>query len=262
MSGPRPGWDEVNAYVDGELAPRDAARVARAVADDPELAATVAVLARLKAAAAESVRAPDLALPAPPPARRRLAVAAAAILGLLGLAAVLWSAADRPDSSLAWLDRAEADHIAWAAAPGGAQADGQAGALLAAQWKLGGAAVIPVLDAARLKLVLVRTISLEEGEALHLGYVGSRGCRVSLWVRPAPPTLSPDIAERDRDGASAYVWRAGELAYALIASGMAADRLATLARAVHRASLERAPFDAETRTALRRSRETSQPCQT
>ena len=262
MNRPCPGWDEVNAYVDGELAPRDAARVARAVADDPELAATVAMLARLKAAAAESVRTPDLTLPAPPPARRRLAVAAAAILGLFALVAILWPATDRPGSSLAWLDQAEAGHVAWAAAPAAAQADGQAGALLAARWKFGGAAVIPVLDAARLKLALVRTVPLEEGEALHLGYVGSRGCRVSLWVRSAPAALPREIVERHRGGTSSYVWRAGELAYALIASGMAADRLATLAHAVHGASLERAPFDAETRTALRRSRETSQPCQT
>lgn len=42
-------WERLNAYVDGELAPADAAAVASAVAQDPGLARRVATLARLKA---------------------------------------------------------------------------------------------------------------------------------------------------------------------------------------------------------------------
>jgi hypothetical protein len=46
----RPDSTELNAYVDGELPPDQAARVAQAIADDRELAKEVAALLRLKTA--------------------------------------------------------------------------------------------------------------------------------------------------------------------------------------------------------------------
>ena len=49
MNGARPDWATLNAYVDGELQPGEAARVARAVASDHALADATATIARLRA---------------------------------------------------------------------------------------------------------------------------------------------------------------------------------------------------------------------
>ena len=49
MTDRNPSWRDLNAYADGELAPAEAASVARAVAESPALADHVATLARLKA---------------------------------------------------------------------------------------------------------------------------------------------------------------------------------------------------------------------
>ena len=54
MNGERPSWEELNAYVDGELSPPDRAEVAAALAARPALAHRVAVLSKLKAAAGEA----------------------------------------------------------------------------------------------------------------------------------------------------------------------------------------------------------------
>ena len=58
-------WDKLNGYVDGELDAAGAAEVATSVARDPDIAARVATLHRLKAAAsavsdrADAPAAPD-----------------------------------------------------------------------------------------------------------------------------------------------------------------------------------------------------------
>ena len=88
-----PDWMDLNAFVDGELTQARGEAVARAAAADPQLAAQIHALRRLKAAAAQSVEVlpadlppdgpadspPDLPEAAAPPRRpwlRRLQAAA------------------------------------------------------------------------------------------------------------------------------------------------------------------------------------------
>ena len=83
-------WTKLNAYVDGELDAEGAAEVASAIARDPELAARVATLSKLKATAAaipgEAVSPPPAFLNAMrtrrAPLVRRAAVAASMLLML------------------------------------------------------------------------------------------------------------------------------------------------------------------------------------
>ena len=84
MNDHRPSDEELNAYIDGELSPDDRARVAQAVAGNPDLADRVAALAQLKSTVAGLADKPgmtleDLDLADPAPKRTRLRIAASIV---------------------------------------------------------------------------------------------------------------------------------------------------------------------------------------
>ncbi|HEV7368734.1 hypothetical protein [Arenibaculum sp.] len=230
----KPSWAILNAYVDGELGPEAAAEVARAVADDRELARQVAALARLKAAAAEAMAPPAGAAPRLPagrarPAGRRLLPAAAAALALAVLGG-LWQHAARTDPTGAWLDAVEERHARWV------EADPRPSPILAAPASTPAAAAgegrIPDLGPMRLEVAHATSFAQEGRRVLHVGYVGVNGCRLSLWIGPAPAGLPAELAEHREDGAHVLTWRAGDTAYAAVARGMDAGRLKAVARYV------------------------------
>lgn len=271
MTTQQPDWQALNAYVDGELSAAEAAGVARALADDRALANRVAGLARLKATVQDMVQgmgeAADITLPAP---RRRhwrpAAIAASLALALaIGLAASFMpgQGPDRP----AWVVQARAGHEAWNMdedRPGAVPVTG--GVVLAALGQLGPdgylKAYLPDLSAARLTLTHLATVSLLDGrgEALHAGYRGTRGCKVSLLILADGAALPKALTRYDDRALRTYAWQTGEHGYLLVAEGMDEARLAMIAETVHQATLEHSPFDVETRTALRESRERSKPC--
>ena len=252
--------ETLNAYVDGELSPRESAAVAKALVDDAELAEKVAVIHRVKAAIQESREDASIELPeAPRPARRRALIAAAVAVLLLLTAAALWF---RPggQTQVAWLDRAWEHHRSWAA-ESVAAAEPSAGLLLAAINRLGSGALVPDLAAARLRLSKVALLEGPEGRSvLQVGYSGTRGCRISLFLLPLEAALGRRPIEFGDAKSKAYAWRVGAITYLLLAEGMDMERFALISRKVNEASLERAPFDAETRTALGESRAKSKPC--
>ncbi len=262
MTREHPDWEELNAYVDGELDVHDSARVARSVATDPALANQVAIVTRLKAAVADSLELVDL-----PPVRpkRRLhwygVAAAVALIVVAEVGSYVAPWRDQGDADLlqrahtvhrTWVERDEADDVR----------EVGAGVLLSALHRLGPEAHVPDLSASRLTISMITTIPASgvDGPALHIGYTGTRGCRVSLWISPASGNLGPRLVERRAGPLRSFVWQAGSLAYVLINSGMDEGRFSLIARTVHRATLERLPLDAETRMALRESREASMPC--
>ncbi len=265
-------WETLIAYVDGELSAGAAAEVARALARDPALASQVAILTRLKAATqemAQNLGEPDgvtgeIALPAPPKGRwRRPALAAS--LGLLlaiGLAAALLpNLNERPPS---WVIQARTAHEAWATPhdPAPLKVDG---VVLVALGQAGAGsylqAYLPDLKSARLTLTHLESVALANGgAALHAGYRGTRGCKITLLVLPSGEALPRELTRHDDGALRAFAWRAGPLGYILLAEGMDEARLELIAETVHRATLKNRPVDAETRTALRQSRERSQPC--
>ncbi|MAN80004.1 MAG: hypothetical protein CMM77_12385 [Rhodospirillaceae bacterium] len=250
-------FDLLNAYVDGELDAAEAAEVARAVADDPALAHEVAALSRLRLVVTQSMETPDIALPQPRRRRRTLpaAAAAAAFLLFLGGAALL-SGMDTAGTQAAWLADAWRAHRAWPAEQERTRPfvpARHAGALAEAY--------VPDLSASRLTLIHSEVRPLGDGaQALLTGYRGSRGCKVSLLVFPSQGGLIAALRPFRREGQEAYGWQVGGLDYLLLSDGMESRRFALLAETVQAGSRRHAPFDAETRTALRQSRDRSAPC--
>ncbi len=262
MTTGRPSWRTLNAYVDGELPAPEAAAVARALAHDRALAHQVASLTRLKATVQDEVEPIELAWPRP---RRRIwrpaALAASLLLACaLGLAAALapWREAGAPKL----LAQAQTLHLAWTALEGRPATPVRAGVVLATLHRLGPQAYLPDLSAARLTLGWLQALRLpgDAGPALHVGYRGTRGCKISLLVVRGGAGLPEALARYDEAALTTYAWRSGAHGYLLTAEGMDENRLELIARTVQRASLERSPFDGKTRTALRRSRERSVPC--
>jgi len=230
-----PSWQELNAYVDGALAPDAARLVERAAALDPAVARALDELGRLKQATGELLVAtgdcpapPAVLAAAPVPGARRTlgidrrawAMAAAILLLLAGL--WLWPQSPTPGSgATAWLAEAEALHLARAQEPRTAAAE--AVALPAA---LAPEAATFDLGLAGLALVLTE----ESAGGLYLGYEGSRGCRLGLWIAPAPADLAAALTGHHRDGLLLVTWRSGDTGFALLSQDMDPRRFAGIAQ--------------------------------
>jgi hypothetical protein len=259
MTDSRISFETLNAYVDGELDVAAAARVARAVAEDPALAREVAALSRLREAVADCVEQRALSAPAPPSrAGRGAAIAAGVALAMFVAGSVLVSSLSR-NSGVDWLARAWEVHRGWSVESVAAQTRPILSFHQYAEAVPG--AYVPDLSASRLTLVHVSVLPLtDERRTLLAGYRGSRGCKISLLVFPSPGALGEALYRfRDRNN-EGYGWRVGPLSYLILSDGMDSDRFSLLAESVRRTSREHLPLDRETRLALRRSRELSAPC--
>lgn len=262
MTGSRPDWDILNAYVDGELDSASAARVARAAAQKPEIARQIAAISQLKAATAAGAEAPPpIELPAVRqwPVVRVAAVVAVALLG--GLAALF--AYQMASQEEAWLVQARADHIEWANTSRIDDAQTlDARTFLAGMRRLGPQPYVPDLSSAGLRRDAVRYLppTADRPGALHAGYTGTRGCRISLWIVADAERGVARLDHRETATGTVYFWLADGLRYVLLSSGMEPARFALVAKAAHKAVLVRVGPDSETRTALKRSRATSPPC--
>lgn len=251
-------FEMLNAYVDGELDAAAAAEVARAVADQPMLARQVAALSRLRSAVAESVEAPDLTLPAQPPAHGRgTAIAASIAFALFVAGSALMTTVDRP-VSWDWLAPALRLHHGWSV--DGITAQARAALFVASYAKAIPGAYVPDLSAARLSVVHVSLEGTGRERTLLVGYRGTRDCKVSLMIFPTAAGLSEDLAHRAEGPRESYAWRSADTGYVIVSEGMDPDRFRLIAESVRQSSFEHLPVKAETRTALRRSRDTSAPC--
>lgn len=260
-----PTEQDLNAYIDGELSPEDSARVARAIAQDKSLAAQVASLTRVKSAlsALNDELPRTVALPDPHRAVRWLGTAAA--LGLLIAAGIVLmitlAVLGRHDDR--WYQQAVAEHSNWAREPALSNArEVDANLFLASVERFALPVQTPDLTSAGLRLTYLRYTAPTETltEALHLGYTGRHGCKLTLWVSPAPPGLSTALIESRFNNLRGFRWRSGETAYALFATGMAEKRFTVIARKVHQATLNHQGFDEKTRVALKNASSTAPPC--
>ncbi len=253
-------FESLNAYVDGELDKAAAAEVARAVAEDPWLARQVATLSRLRSALAESVEAPALEIAASKPSDNRSSgVIAAGIAFLMFVAgSILVSGLDntlRADM----LQRAWQMHRDWSIEKTVSQA--AAGVINADYAAAMPEAYVPDLSAARLSIVLTAMKPFTgTRRALLVGYRGSRGCKISLAVFPAPMTLGESLSPSPDGDQEGFSWRAGSLGYVIMSDGMDSNRFRMLAESVHRTTRQHLPFSGKTRVALRESRDNSAPC--
>lgn len=262
MTGPT--WQNLNAYVDGELSADAAAEVARAVAADGRLAERVAALAQLKAAAGEALavdpsEVPPLHLPAAAASSRRripgrlAACAAASLLVVLVGLASLWAISQR-DEAQVWLAAAQVRHQEWLSSePDPVPIDEGAVALTASQGALGR---VPDLTFARLRLAHVSIDASGRQPGLFVGYVGVNGCRLGLWIAPAAEAVTAELTEHREPDLTSFTWRVGSTGYAVIATDMDEHRLTAIARRLEQLTRR----EAETRIAGRADPAMDAPC--
>lgn len=225
-------WTTLNAYVDGELTPDAAAKVAAALVVNRDAAAKVATLTRLRA----TVRAIEPQEPPPPftlshPKPRRMCwapwAAAALVAGFAGLAAI---GLISPLATQAPLSNAIAAHRAWLSEPPHERRQGPSVALA-------GADVVRLPDLSLVSLNLVHLsvdLSGRDGGGMLAGYVGPNGCRVGLWIAAVDNTLPMQPAIRDRDGLAIRAWRGQHASYALLGQGIDTVRFNGIASLVAR----------------------------
>ena len=259
----RPTREELNAYVDGELSAQDDARIAEAIAREPGLADRVAALTRLKSALAETAEAPARPIVLPRSGWSRGMLAVAASVALLIMVSVATGIALFGTEDANWFDEARNIHTDWARYPASPEARKvDADSLLVSLDRIDLPVHTPDLTSARLRLTYLEFYAETENAlaAIHLGYTGRRGCRVTLWVTAAPRTLTTALME-SRDGKlRGYRWRVGRVAYALFATGMAESRFTMIAGKVYKSTREHRGFDEETRMALNHASTTAPPC--
>ena len=255
----------LNAYVDGELSTEDDARVAKAIARDPALAARVATLSRVKASLSGLAGEPVDPIHLPGRRRPRAMLAIAASVALL--AAVTSSMlTDHPwfeGDSNGWHQEAATAHAEWALQPLSPDIIEINGNLdLANTDRLGLPFQAPDLTSAKLRLTYLKLYEADTvfPAALHLGYTGRRGCRLTLWVTAAPRTLEIALTEFREGKMRSFRWRQGKIAYALFATGMAESRFTMIADKVHEETRKMRGFDDETRMALREVSGKAPPC--
>lgn len=255
-----PDWKKLSAYVDGEVSAEDQAAVADAVAVDRELAGHVAALSRLKAAARETLEPYDgsaLEQLKQSPRRRFWVPVAASIAGavlLAGLALGYLQFRDQPTNWVAafadtYTSILEAEKRSSASPP-------SAGAILAGLARLGPDAFVPDLASARLRILQTE---IDGAGALSVLYGGERGCRLGLWITPAPKGMRSDLESTRAGPYQAYGWRVGALAYVML-SQIEPERFRVIAETAHRVTTERRAINEAMSAALAESRRKSAPC--
>ncbi|HDK37669.1 MAG TPA: hypothetical protein ENG92_01445 [Thiolapillus brandeum] len=261
-------WEALNAYIDGELSPADAAEIARAVMLDKRLAIQVAELTRLKAVTSElqPCSRPEINLgQIDQPNRWYSQVAAWLILPLTGalLSTILLTREPAPDSSIV---DAEAIHHQWLNSVRLSKQPGTGvGQLLQASINtLQLDAYAPDLSKVNLMYAETSRISMttEEGhgEGVHIGYLGPNGCKVSLVVSKYVESRSSNLQSVNHDGRTVYRWRIKRSGFYLLASHMDPRRLDEIAKAVYRMTRTHTPLNASATLALNKAKSESTPC--
>lgn len=255
-----PDWKRLNAYVDGEVSAEDQAEVADAVALDRELAGHVAALSRLKAAARETLEpydGPAVEQLKQSPRRRLWLPVAASIAGavlLAGLALGFLQLRDEPTNWVVafagtYTDVLEAETRSSARPP-------SAGAILVGLARLGPDAFVPDLASARLRILQTE---INDTGTLNVLYGGERGCRLGLWIMPAPQGMRTALESTPAGPYQAYSWRVGALAYVML-SQIDTARFRLIAETAHRVTTERRAINEAMAAALAESRSKSTPC--
>jgi len=259
-------WEAIHAYVDGELTPADAAKIARAVVLDHQLAARIAELTRLKAVTSELLPRdrPEINLEQiDQPKKWYDHVAGWLILPLAGalLSGILLTREPAQDSGIA---SAEAIHHQWLKSTYQGKQAGAGELLKASIETLQLDAYAPNLSKVNLKYAGISRVSTitEEGvgEGVHIGYLGPSGCKVSLVVSRLAESRVTNLQTVNHDGNTIYRWRIGYSGFYLLASHMDPLRLDEIARIVYQMTRSHTPLDATAILALNKAKAESIPC--
>ena len=257
----------LNAYIDGELTAEEAAGVARDIAWDPGTAAAASSLSSLKAALREQAATPDdfeLLPPAEEEKKRGLwqagnMVAAAAVLVICVAVAALYQWRGDAAEEIAWHSAAAQIHHDWASAT----ADERPPSLtIPATGRLSAAEIrVPDLSDSGLTPILLEPVdSLGGVEGYRVGYGGSRGCRLSLFVLQGEGKLPQQLTSLNSTGDQILGWQHEGAKYLLLAEGMAQSRFLLIAETLRKLTADWRPLTPATRTALQVNKRESAPC--
>jgi len=221
----------LNALIDGELPADEQAALADRIAAAPDLAQAYATLARLKACVVQSADEADASGIDVPRKRGRLVPLAAAVAAAALLIATFVAMPEREKASAPMADIASLVTLA----------------------SLPAKPVIPDLASAGLNLVGGEIERIGPTAVMVAAYRGPRGCRLELRIYPAATDLPPTA------GTVRSAWRAGDLAYELVAFGMPEGRFAAVTVAAQAATRAgQVPRDDGTR--LREASLKAPPC--
>lgn len=249
MNTPPPREEDLLRFVDGALAPSDAAAVERALAADPQLAARVQA-DRAVAAALNDAFAPVLEDELPPrllaatrPRRSWPGIAlraAAAVLFLAIGAAGGWYARDLvplpsavPEPALPRVAaNAHRVFVVEVRHPVEVGADEEAHLVQWLSRRMGSALRVPRLDGAGYQLVGGRLLAGARGPAAQFMYQTTAGQRLTLYVATNPNNRETAFRFAEENGSSVFYWYDGPLGYAL-SGDVGRAQLLPLARAVY-----------------------------
>ncbi len=256
-------WEKLNAHVDGELDADDAVEIADAAANDPAVAHDLVALTHVKAALADSIDAPDLEIPRGGVTGEKTYwlrnVAAAVTVLAVGAAALFHIVSSNMGSTSGtqWIATA---HNEWVVAT-------ERKDTMAMPRTVGSSVpelervYIPDLSSARLRVAHIGQPP-NDGQrgALIVGYRGTRGCTVTLAISRRTDGLSDKLAPVTVGGMRGFAWRTGDIAFYVIAHGMAETRLKGVAEGIRETNIRYLPLRPETSLALAKNRAESPPC--
>jgi anti-sigma factor RsiW len=268
MNSGSPTWRTLSAYVDGELDASGAAAVAEAAGTEPGVAAQIGLLFRLKGATHAALAAPpadfDLARLLEQKRRPRprwpwAAAAAMVLVALLTAGGWLWLRPQQSTLPPDLLATARSLHTDWLNSNASGSAGDRPATLIAALGRFRQLPEIPDLESAKLTIDRVIFAERPTGDVLQVGYRGTHGCHLSLFVF-ADEAMPQTLVRVDIGIERAYGWQVGRLGYMLFAKGMDGARFDLIAHKVEEGTRTHAPFDSRTRQALEESKRHSTSC--
>lgn len=260
MATKKPTNDQLNAYVDGELSPEDAAATARAIADDPATAELVAKFADLKAAMPDALpKCPPIDLQkAAKPASPVLAVsafrAAAMVAFVIAGGVMAYLSLFQKQQAGSWQMLAMEQHAIWVASDTSRPSQLNKIDISSA----GNSFRPPDLSASKLTLAKTDQRIVGADRLTHFGYTGTRGCRLSLFVVTSPSKHQQETAATTSENRSQ--WQSGDRSYLLLSSGMDRDRFLQLADTIRQYSIDQRRIDQQTRQQMAATRKSALPC--
>jgi hypothetical protein len=157
----------------------------------------------------------------------------------------------RPDRGPDWVSVLESHHRSWAFSRNVPAAETSPVSHLAS------GLMALNLAYARLMLAGSELIAYRDTTLYRVGYEGTRGCRLSVFVLPhglrvTEAAFNPPM--------QVHMWHLSDQDLLVLAEGMEDERFRELALAIERAVREERPFDPDTRQRLAKGREGSRPC--
>jgi len=248
VSDTRPDMATINAYVDGELETAQAAHVAQAIAADPQLASMVAKLHALKSAVGVAFINRDVIAVAhhKPLFSRASLLAAAACLVIAIMGSGLWYGFGQRSVNNV-ITQALLQHDNWLLNP----------QVISPVPTTVSALVTPDLTPAGLTLAGVqKKVPLGKTSATRYAYVGTRGCKLSLFVS-ARDDVFAGLGDSARPDALIASWAVANRSFLLIARKMNHERFNVITKALEAATARAVALDEPMRLALLQSRK---PC--